>query len=419
MARWLILVAIIAFAPGCAPRPWISAARSGSLTDLQRYVEIAAERKQLNQARTAELAEAVAEREIATASDAMAYERIAGLRSCAADLCWPLRRRAKGADDVAAAASLVLLEAGLLEELPASASLGRTDTGAWRAFAARMAVEPGQRARVYTALVDPDRRVRHAAIEAILSSPVPGDGRNLVEVARLDPDISLRRKALLALGETGEFDSLLEAREFWDSMVEASRLAYLQALNAPLARKRGGDMILTRIMESNDSLEGAVAASLLYRQRAPGYAASRLLHALHEGSLSEKLLALASLSPSEPDMQREVLSIAQSDSPYLRIAALELTLKAPTEAGKALNRLQAIALSKDADSFEAAKILAMRGDEASIVRVERQLSTPLAAERLAAARLLFKVKRWSAVARALADDHPDVRLATACDVLSQ
>ena len=418
MARWLILAAIIALAPSCAPRPWIAAARTGSLSDLQRYVEVAGERKQLNQSRTTALAEAVAEREIATAGDAKAYERVTALGACASELYGPLLRRSKGSDDVAAAAALVLFETGLLEELPGS--YAHADSGAWRAFATRLAVEPQERARVYDALQDPDRRVRLAAIKTIQFNPTHDDGRHLVEVARLDPETSLRQAALTALGDLGDFESLLAVRDFWDKMVEGTRLAYLQALNAPLARKRGGDQILTRIMESNESLEGAVAASLLYghRSTSAGYAVSRLLHALHEGALSEKLLALASLPTNDPVVEEAIHDMVKANAVYLRTAALELYLKTPAGGPQALLRLQAIAASKDADAYEAARILALRGDQPSIARVERQLTAPLAAERLGAARLLLKIERWDAVARALTDDHPAVRLASACDVLA-
>jgi len=220
------------------------------------------------------------------------------------------------------------------------------------------------------------------------------------------------------LGDMGNFESLLEARDLWDKMTELSRLAYLQALAEPLARKHGGDAILTRIMDSDESLEGVVAASLLARPGSPasGFAASRLLRALHEGTRSEKLLALVTLPPGNPEVQRAMLELAQSDDVFLRTAALELLLKSATHADQALKRLHTIAASKDADAYEASRVLALRGDEPSIVRVERQLGAPHAADRLGAARLLLKIKRWTGVARALTDDHPAVRLAMACDV---
>jgi hypothetical protein len=81
-------------------------------------------------------------------------------------------------------------------------------------------------------------------------------------------------------------------------------------------------------------------------------------------------------------------------------------------------RVFVIATSHDADADEADRVLAAHVDEPAIARVEKQLSRPQSSVRVAAARLLLKLQRWDAVALALADDHPAVRLATACSVLS-
>jgi hypothetical protein len=274
---------------------------------------------------------------------------------------------------------------------------------------------------VYAALIDPDPRVRRAAIGAITANPVLADGRALAEVALLDPDASLKVASLLALGDIGDLDSLLLVADTWDEMIEPSRLAYLQALHAPASRSRGGVQILTRIMESNESLPGVVAASLLCREPAPssGYAMSRLLQAMHQGTTSERLVALASLPAGETEVQLEIRKLAVSNSLYLRVAALEAWLKAPELADDARRRLQIIAAGKDADAFEASRVLALNGNESAILRMERRLSAPLAEQRVAAARLLLKAKRWGAVARALTDDHPLVRLTIACSVLSR
>ena len=213
MARLLILAAIIALAPSCAPRPWVNVARTGSLTDLQRFVEVAAERRQFNHARTSELAKVVAEREIATATDAEAYDRVVGLGACASELYWPLNRRSKGDDDGAAAATLVLLEAGLRDPDEHALSFAQSTSGAWRAVSVRSTVAPDLRSRVYAALIDSDRRVRQAALRTIEESPMLADGRALVQVARLDPDGSLREAALLTLGELGDLNSLLLVKD--------------------------------------------------------------------------------------------------------------------------------------------------------------------------------------------------------------
>jgi hypothetical protein len=85
----------------------------------------------------------------------------------------------------------------------------------------------------------------------------------------------------------------------------------------------------------------------------------------------------------------------------------------------AQERIETIAASQDVDAFEASRVLALRGDLSSIFRLERRLTAPLAQERIAVVRPLIRLKRWDAVAQALTDDHPAVRLATACNVLAE
>lgn len=419
MARSLIIAVSIAFCSACAPKPWVAAARTGSLAELQRYVEVGADRNQFDHSRTVDLAEEIAEREIETADDANVFDRILALEPCVSKAFWPLKHRSKRNDDGGAAASIVLFEAGFTEGLRDAAP--QIEDGAWRAYAVRLATTPDKRQFVYVALSDPDARVRRAALRVVQQSPLPTDGKELLKVVRLDPDPALKRTALETLGETGDMTTLVAARDYRDEMVETTRLAFVQALNAPPARRRGGEQLLIGILESNDSLEGEVAASLLFNDATAsrGYARARLLSSLRDGSSSERLLALATLPPNDPEVRIEIQKFANGSEPYLRTAALELYLKQNFSAALASEHLQAIAASKDADAYEASSILALHGDANALARVERQLSAAESSERLAAARLLFKRERWSSVARALTDDHPAVRLALACDVITK
>ena len=419
MTRWLIIAVSIAFASACAQNPWVASARTGSLGEVQRYVEVAADRNQFDHSRTVELAEVVAEREIESADDPGAYDRLLALGPCVSEVFWSLKHRSKRNDDGAAAASSVLFEGGFTEGLRDVTT--QKEDGAWRAFAVRLAVVREARKFVYAALRDPDVRVRRAAMRAVQQNPMPTDGKELLNVARLDPDSGLREAALTALGENGDMPTLLAAHDYWGDMVESTRLGFVQALNAPRTRTRGGEPLLLRILESNDSLEGAVAASLLFNDATTsrGYARARLLRALRNGSTSERLLALATLPPNDPEARFDIQTLANSNAPYLRTAALELYLKVNVSTELATERLRSIAASKDADAYEAAKILALHGDLNAISRIERQLGVAQSSERLAAARLLLKLKRWAGVARALTDDHPAVRLALACDIVTQ
>ena len=420
MARWLVITSFIVLAQACAQKPWVTEARTGNLANLQRYVEVAGKRHRFNRRAVKQLAEAVADREIATADDTEAYERILKLKACASDLYWPLHRRSQSQDEIAAAANLLLLDTGWHDSNERLRSFAKSTDGAWRAVSARAAEQPAMRTRVYQALVDPDARVRRAALMTIQANPLADDGKALLDVVRFDPDESLRASAMVALGETGDQQSVLLARELWDAMVEPVRLAYLQALDASPIRARLGSQILWRIMDHEDSMASVVAASLLFRGTKPvsELARGRLLHALRAGTSSEQLLALATLGSGGAENMPEIRKLALDGAQYVRVAALQLWLDSGRDVLDARRRLETISASRDSDALEAAQVLSLRGQADSIARMEARLTAPHADERIAVSRLLIRLERWDAVAKALVDDHPSVRLGTACQMLA-
>ena len=142
------------------------------------------------------------------------------------------------------------------------------------------------------------------------------------------------------------------------------------------------------------------------------------MRGLHSGTSSEQLVALATLGMHEAELLPEIARLARDGMPYVRVAALDLLLNAGREIATCRQRLENIAMSRDADADEANHVLAQHGNFPAIERLEKQLDGVLASERLSAVRVLVNLKQWDAVAIALADDHPSVRLSTACLVLS-
>jgi hypothetical protein len=263
--------------------------------------------------------------------------------------------------------------------------------------------------------------VRRAALKAILVAPSLRDAPELLQVARLDPDDTSRRLAITAVGEIGDAGTLLALRDLWDTMNEPARLSCLQALDAPASRKAGGTQILLRLMETENSLAGVVAASLLIRRESPlqQAATARLLRALHEGTLSERLVALRTLPMQDLEVQGAVREMGLQGAPYLRTAALERWIEHEYQQLAAVQKLQSIAESGEADALEATKFLARRGDIVSVSRLDREINATLASDRLAAARVMLQIGRWNTLAQVLADDHPAVRLSIACAVLAK
>ena len=420
MARWLVITSIVALVQACAYKPWLNEARTGDLVNLQRYVEVASDRHQFNRSRARQLAEAVAEREIATADDHEAYRRLLRLKPCAGGLYFPLLHRSQRRDELAAAASLVLIDTGWLDGNERLRALAESADGAWRAVAARAANSAALRPRVYHAMLDPDLRVRSAALMTIEASPIRDDAKALLDAIRHDPDDSLRARALAALAEIGDIEALLLVREQWDTMSEQLRLAFLQALDAPWFRAQVGTELLWRTMDHDDSMLGVVAASLLLHGTGPvvQIAQGRLVRAMHHGSASEQLLALAALGGHAVEHLRDVLDLARDGSPFVRVAALEAWLRTGYDAMSARQRLATISRSKDADAAQATRTLALQGDPDALARLETLVTLPHADERMGVARLLMQLKRWDAVARLLVDDHPAVRLEVACQLLA-
>jgi hypothetical protein len=420
MAHWITITSFVVLVQACAERPWITEARTGSLANLKRYTEVASARHQFDEKAIERLAAAVAEREIATADDQDAYQRVLGLRPCVSELYSSLRRQSRKRNDTAAAANLLLLDAGWMDSDQRLRSFGDDTDGAWRAVTVRASQGQSMRPRVHRALLDPDSRVRHAAIMAIRANPMTGDGGALFEVVRLDPDDSLRTFAMATLGETGDQQSMLLARDLWDAMDESLRLAFLQALALPEMSKPLGFEVLSRVMQLDDAMTGLVAASLLYRSesRFSRSALGRLVHSLHSGTSSEQLLVLATLGMREADLLPDIIRLTREGVPFVRVAALGLLIKSGRDLATCRQRLQSIGTSRDVDADEANRVLAQQGNESAIGRLEKRLTGVLASERMAAARVLVNLKRWDAVASALADDHPAVRLSTACQVLS-
>jgi len=421
MARWIAITSFVVLVQACAERPWITEARTGSLANLKRYTEVASSRHQFDEKGIERLATAVAEREIATANDRDAYQRVLGLRPCVSELYWSLRRQSVKRNESAAAANLLLLDSGWQDSDQRLRSFGDDTDGAWRAVTVRASQSQSLRPLVYRALLDPESRVRYAAIMTIRANPLPGDGRALFEVVRLDPDDSLRLLAMATLGETGDQQTMLLARDLWDTMDEPLRLAFLQALALPNMSKVVGFDMLLRTMQLDDALSGLVAASLLYRteSRYSRSALGRLMRGLRSGASSEQLLALATLGMREAELLPEITRLAREGVPYVRVASLDLLLNSARDIATCRQRLESIAMSRDADADEANRVLALHGNFPAMGRLEKRLNGVLASERLAAARVLVNLKQWDAVAIALADDHPDVRLTTACLVLSE
>src|SRR5690606_21134297 len=138
----------------------LRAAEQGDSAKLRAEIAQKHDKGKLSNDEAADLARAVAEREITTAKDeSTALARLRETRACASELDDALESRMKKRDGAGAEAALSRLEDGKLSDGDARAWLDDPDDR-WRAVAARTLHRRDDRARRQAGILDPSPRVR-------------------------------------------------------------------------------------------------------------------------------------------------------------------------------------------------------------------------------------------------------------------
>lgn len=400
----------------CAQSPSVQAARQGSLQRLQTAVASAGH---VDISDVKALARAVAEREIHTVGDSDPSLRLQLNGTCIESLAAPLQRRARRVDRAGDTALGLLVEhqlAGNLVSDQAWSALPRPSRLAallWGAVVPELLL---QRRR---AMSNPSLDVRQAALSAAVRAPCDADLESLAEVLRHDPDGSCRELAATALGIIGTPRAVQTLKDVWPRADVQLRLGLVNAWARLPAFQHGGAHILVDLAQKEPGLPGVAAAATLANgasDRAP-LGRARLARALAEGTEQEQLMAIGAASLTDPDHARLVLLRSRSGSRTVRVAALARRLEWPDQAGIALAGLWRAAQGADSAALQAREVLAEKDDPRVVALLEGQLRSVHAATRLAAARGLWRLGDQDGVAKALADDAPRVRLATACMVL--
>ncbi|HLV21367.1 MAG TPA: hypothetical protein VKZ49_10805, partial [Polyangiaceae bacterium] len=166
MARPRLGFIILPLLSACSSGGVVQAALYGDLATLKRRVQQEQREGDLDEGRVRDLAHAVAAREVRSAQGPLGAARLRQARPCAPALSRELEDRAARGDDGAAEAALSLLEIGGLDRRQAVERYAEASSGAFRAVAARAAVAPGLGPLRRRFFVDPDERVRRAALRA-------------------------------------------------------------------------------------------------------------------------------------------------------------------------------------------------------------------------------------------------------------
>ncbi|HEY3497644.1 MAG TPA: hypothetical protein VGK73_23260 [Polyangiaceae bacterium] len=415
--RRIVLTSLVVL--GCGSSGAVDAALHSDLPTLRSSIGKERQSGALDRGRVTRIAEAVASREVYAGSGPAASARIRGLRACTQPLLPVIAERAERPDEAGAEATLVLLETGRISAASLVARHAESDSGAWRAVAARAATAPEHfrlRRRFY---LDPDERVRRRALEAARQAPAALDLDALREAARLDPDPMSQSLAVRAIGALGGEAAVRALSDLWERAEDDARLAILDAWSIRPSFKAGGRAELLRVAETARGMPAVSAALILLRvdSSSTGLATTLLTRTVTEGPSDEQLLAIGAV-PLDSTALDAVRKAAKDADPGVRIAALERLLEVQGERARTLAALRDEAKPTAAAPDTARTALARAGDTSVAPELKKALASKDGQRRTEAGMSLLALGDYANAATLLGDGEASVRLAIACRILA-
>jgi hypothetical protein len=441
---WRSVVALVLLAGpvGCSGSAMLRAAHQGDRAALGRAIAVADARGRLSLGEAANVARAVATRELEDApTPAYAVSRIRDVRACAFEVDDALRDRMERNDAAAGEAALERVEAGSLSE-GAAREYATSADDRFRAVGIWGMTRSGDREIRLRGLVDGSLLVRRAALHAVATRDDPAEESSVLEVARLDPDPLMRATAVRTLSRMpgAPVDIAFRLRDLWTTADDGLREDIASTFASPGVVTRGGREALAHLLavsSGNDavSVAGVIAGSNIDDPALRADAVAQLalalkgaghrarIHAIvvapllarekagREGETKIILSALRDASHAE-DIDVRLAALARLSDPHggaaegdrtASIAALE-TLAVPGE-------------PSPLRSSRARFALAEVGDLRVQAWIEQDLKSPDREVRLGAADALALLGRVSRAAPLLADEDPSVRTRAACKIL--
>jgi HEAT repeat protein len=292
-------------------------------------------------------------------------------------------------------------------------------SGAWRAVAARAAIDRSSVLLRRRWFEDPDERVRRAALEAASVAPEASDLPELLEAVRLDPDPLSRSLAARAVGAIGGEQAVMGLDDRFARADEPDRMAIVDAYAMPAAFAAGGERELRSIAEGKQGVVSLAAASaLLRRDPRDGGIAGLLVSAIDHGTEEERRLALVFLPLGDPRAAETLERAAKDPNVEVSVIALARLLELPEKRALAEKRLRELAAKDGPAGPQARAALAMIGDRSVVAALVRDVERGHPFRRQNAALALFRLGEISKAARAFADSDPGVRIAVSCGVLA-
>ncbi|HEY3235269.1 MAG TPA: HEAT repeat domain-containing protein [Polyangiaceae bacterium] len=406
---------------GCATSRVVQTALHGDLAALQREIRESQKAGRLDRAALQELAIAVAGRELLSSPKPQAEERIFDLRRCAAPLKEVLQARAEQHDDGGAAAMLILVDLGFEDPDELFTRHARDESGAWRAVGARCSFVTGAGRARRELFLDPDQRVRRAAIRAAQIAADPADVDPLLEVARLDPDPLSRSNAARAAGAMRGRQVVWRLKDRWVRAPQSVRTAIVDAWSTQPTFASGGEHELVWAAETNQGEPGVLAALALVRlhsaQQQLGLAV--LARAIASGTESERRLAIQSAPMTDRTIFQKVKAAAKDDNAEVAVVALARLVQNGDRRAAVIDPLLKLAKRRGAVGTQARDALAVAGENRIHSTLVLELAEKSAQRRGLAALGLYALGDYARAATALGDDDPTVRASVACSLIAE
>jgi HEAT repeat protein len=432
IAPAILAASVVLGSSGCGGPRAVHHATIGDFPALDRELDARAARGDLDEAEIRAVARAILEHDLGRLAPPEGVRRVFALEACASSIEGPLEKLAKGDDDVAGAAAVVLVSAGL-GSVDRFTDRHRDDRRPlFRAAATRGLIDASEAPLRAERALDDDERVRRAAVSAAGEAGCASDFPLLLDAARRDPSAIVRVDAVRGLAAIAPRLSTASARadlvdrlsDLWSGGDDALRGAVARAwASAPLLEVGGRRSLEAAIGREEGHASVEAAAALLGARGDGAFVLARLAR---DEDLAVRVHALRLLDPAIAEHLTLLrATLEEREDPALRVVAAESLLRpvpssrggAAADRDRAHETLLSLLARADRIGTDAAIALAGVGDARAKPRLVGDLAVP-SWLRFRAASALVRLGAAAEVRKLLASADLDVRDPAACAVLS-
>ncbi len=405
-------------AASCAGPSALRPAKSGDIAALRSALDSDIRAGRLSRQDVADIAQELASHEVEAAQGPAAIQRMQQVQMCARQLEAALEDRAKGSDPAAPDAAMDLLMAKRADPDTWRTRASDVDPG-WRAVGVRSLITKvdgnGRRA----AMLDPDERVRLAAVRASEDGVDPADLPVLLDTARRDPNSLVRVTAVRAAAALGNADTVLRLKDMWVAADEPLREAIVAAWAWPGMLEAGGQRELIEAAESGKGTPTVIAGGILMRlgPETRGVGISTLLKNIQSGVARDRAFAIAMAPLDDPAVKEAIRKASTEKEPEVQVSALTRLASNPADRQAALQALGPIAASSWSAAARAKASMARLGDRRVTQLLIKDGQSKDPSTRVEAARLLLALDDVPRAVMFLADPDAGVRTRVACEIL--